>query len=173
MLKNLWRKSWFFYPVKLKMLDLIKKHLGYGQLWPACSPNQTRSYYMPDPASFIWFGSVVDPIWMACSGLGHRHLVQKQTEVQESSGPVLAECNWPTTCFPLSVVSDSVEFCCRWPESYCGKPAWIQFGFWLTVSECDLTDPVWKQTSDKKSSSLLLANASEPILIRNPDCTAK
>ena len=55
---------------------------------------------MPDPTSRIRFSSVFpkkawiilcktdpDPIWMAWSGFGQTHLVQKQAGVQESSGP--------------------------------------------------------------------------------------
>ena len=38
------------------MPDLIQKHFGYSQLWPlwpVCSQNQARSYYMPDPTFHI------------------------------------------------------------------------------------------------------------------------
>ena len=66
--------------------------------------------------------------------------------VQESSGPFLAEPNWPTTGFQLSV---SDAFFHRRPGSYCAKPAQIQFGsgrvrFWANGY-------VWKQASVQES----------------------
>ena len=46
---------------------------------------------------------------MAWSGFGQTHLAQKQAGVQESSGPVLAECNQPTT-IGIDPLLDSVAF---------------------------------------------------------------
>ena len=100
-------------------------------------PVSGRIVYMPGPNSRIRFGSVfpkkalivlckTDPAltWMAWSGFGRTRLVRKQAGVQESSGPVLAECNRTATSFPLP---DSVPFFYRRPGSYCAKPAWIRF----------------------------------------------
>ena len=95
-----------------------------------------------DLTSRIQFGSVLskkaliilcktspDLIWMTWSAFGQIHLVQKQADVQESLGPVLAEYNWPATSFPLS---DLAAFFDRWPRSHCAKPAQIWFGSgWL------------------------------------------
>ena len=82
------------YPVN--MPDPIRKHFGYGQLWPlwpAC--------HMPDPTSRIHFSSIfpkkariilckTDPvlIWMVWSGFGQTCLVWKQAGGQESLGLV-------------------------------------------------------------------------------------
>ena len=120
------------------MPDLIQKHFSYGQLWPLwpeCSQNWARSY-ISHPTFLIQFGSglpkkariilckdSLDPIWMAWSGFGQKHLVRKQAGLQESPDLVLAERNRPATSFP---VSDSVAF--RWPGSSSAKPAWIWFG---------------------------------------------
>ena len=87
----------------VNMLDPIRKHFGYGQLWPlrpVCSLDQARSY-LPDLTSHILFSSIfpketwiilykADPdlIWVALSGFGKTHLVWKQVGVQEPSGPV-------------------------------------------------------------------------------------
>ena len=50
----------------------------------------------PDP---IWF-------WVAVSGCGQTDPALKQTDMQTSSGPVLAKCNRPATSFPYFC------FCC-------------------------------------------------------------
>ena len=74
------------------------------------------------------------PIWMAWSGFDQTHLVRIQAGVQESSGPVLTECNRPATSFPLS---DSVAFFLRRARiNMCkSSPGPIKFclivsGFW-------------------------------------------
>ena len=107
---------------------------------------QPESYmpgsYMPDTTSRIRFDLVLpkkapiilsrtgpDPIWMTWSGLGQTHLVKKQAGVQKSTGPVLTERNWPAISFLLS---DSVVFFQRRPESYCSKPARIR----LVLADC-------------------------------------
>ena len=140
------------------MLDPIQKHIGYSQKWASLI------IYMLDPTSCIWFSSVIpkkdqvllcktgpDLIWMAWSGFGQTHLVQKQVGVHESLGLVLAECKQHTASFPLS---DFVALFHRQPGSYCAKPAWIRFGsgwlrqvwgeriqhvFWVTSTKCVFT----------------------------------
>ena len=77
-------------------------------------------FFQTRPRSQLQCKTDLDPILMAWSRFGQTHLVQKQVSVQESLGPVLAECKWPTTSFPFS---DSVVFFHRWPRSYCAKPA--------------------------------------------------
>ena len=123
-------------------------------------------------------------IWFCFSkeSLDQTHLVQKQAGVQESSGPILAECNGPTTTFPFSYsvalfhrqpesycaetspqpLSYSVALFHRQPESYCAEPAQIQFGSgWLSFGQADL---VQKQASVQEPPSPLLANTSKLIL---------
>ena len=137
-LYDVYTGTWMFflsvYVDLVNMPDPIQKHFGYGQLWslwPVCSQN-------PDPTSCIWFGSILPKkvriilcktgpglVWMAWPGFGQMHLVQEQASVQKSSGQVLAKCNQPTTCFPLS---DLVAFFHIWPWSHCAKSAWIRFG---------------------------------------------
>ena len=101
---------------------------------------------MPEPTSRIRFSSVFskegmdhnvqnrpDPVWMAWSGFGQTHLVQKQADVQESSGLVPEDRNQPATSFPLS---DSVVFFHRSQIILCKTgpdPIW----FWLTDSGSD------------------------------------
>ena len=73
---------------------------------------------------------------------------QKQASVQESLGPVLAECNRPATSFPLS---DSVTFFHKQPGLYCAKPAQTS----LVLADCARlakTDPVKKQDGMQESS---------------------
>ena len=109
----------------INMPDPIRKRFGYGQLRPlrpACSQNQAGSN-MPNPTFRIKFGCVFpknaeimlcktgqDPIWMAWSGFGKTHLVQKHAagDVQESPGPVLAGRNRTVARFPLSDLVASV-----------------------------------------------------------------
>ena len=92
----------------VNLLDLIHKHFGYSQFWssqPARNQNWAGSC-MPDLTAHIRFISILlkkawiilceiglDPNWMAWSGFGQTHLVQMQSGVIESSGPVLAEHN--------------------------------------------------------------------------------
>ena len=67
------------------MLDMVRKHLGYGQLWPSRSARSQNQavHYMPDPTFRIQFGSIFpkkaqtilcktgpEPIWMAWSVSG-------------------------------------------------------------------------------------------------------
>ena len=68
-----------------------------------------------------------DLIWMAWSGIGPRHLVQKQAGVQESLGPV--SCRMPPACyqFPIFRLSCILPQYRR-PRSYCVKPAQMQLG---------------------------------------------
>ena len=80
---------------------------------------------VPKKAQIILCKTCPDLIWMAWSGFGLTHLAQKQVGVQESSRQVLAECDWPTTSFPLSGL---VAFFHKQPGSYHAKPTWIQFG---------------------------------------------
>ena len=70
-------------------------------------------------------------VWSGWPGqvLVKAHLVQRQTGVQESSGPVITEHNRPAARFP---VSDSTAFFHRRYRSYRAKPAPIWFGCdWL------------------------------------------
>ena len=99
---------------------------------------------------------------MARSGFGQVHLVWKQASVQESSGPVLAECNQHATSLPLS---DSVAFFHRQPRSYCAKPSWIWLDSGWMSKFCQM-NLVWKQAGVQESSGLPLANASKTIHIR-------
>ena len=104
----------------------------YGQRAARIGPDRI---IMPDPTSRIRFGSAppkkawtilcksgLDPIWVAWSGSGQTHLVQKQAGVKEPWGPFLAERNRPATSFPLS---DWVAFFHTRPGSYCAKPGRI------------------------------------------------
>ena len=106
------------------MPDMIQKHFSYGhfgqhvsRIGPASASDSVLDFQRKPGSYFL--------IWMTRSVLGQTHLVQKQAGVQESSGPILAECNGPTTTFPLSY---SVALFHRHPESYCAEPAQIQFG---------------------------------------------
>ena len=93
-----------------------------------------------------WFG--YSQLWPACS--------QKQAGVQGSSGQVTAECNQPSTSFPLSDSStDSQD---HMVHNSLG-PIWLQ----LTVSCFDWMDPVQNQASVQESLGPLLVNASKPI----------
>ena len=83
------------------MPDPIRKRFGYGQLWPlrpAVQPEPSRMTYpgstFPASDSLPFFQKKAwtimcktdpDPIWMAWSGFGQTHLVQKQAGLQESS----------------------------------------------------------------------------------------
>ena len=68
----------------------------------------------PESYSAIWF-------LMAMSGCGQVDPIRKQTDEQNSLGPVLAK-----RCFLFSAF-DLVLFFHRRPRSYCAKQAWIQF----------------------------------------------
>ena len=126
------------------MPDPIRKHFGYGQLWPlwpACSQDWAGSY-LPDLTSHILFSSVfpketwiilykADPdlIWMACQGLAKCIWSGSKSMCRNHQARFLAGCNHRATSFPLS---DSVAFCHRWPGSYRAKPARIWFASgWL------------------------------------------
>ena len=127
---------------------------------------------MPDPTSRIRFDSVLlkkarvilrttgpDPIWMAWSGCGQTHLVQKQACVQKSSGLVLSERDRPATSFPLS---HSAAFFHNRPGSYCATSARIRSGSGC-LSGLGQTDPVRKQAGMQESPGPFLAIAFEPI----------
>ena len=74
----------------------------FGQLWPlrpvmAITASVQPELDFPHPVRFRIFAKKAritlcktdpDPIWMAWSGFGQTHLVQKQAGVEESSGPV-------------------------------------------------------------------------------------
>ena len=90
-----------------------------------------------------------DPIWVAWSGFGQTHLVWKQADVQESSGPVSgrtqpARYQFPT--FRLSSVlpqTSRIILCKTSPDP---------ISFWLIVSGFGQTDPVPKQAGVQESS---------------------
>ena len=140
------------------MPDLIRKCFGYSQLWPlrpGCSLNRARLYIcriqLPVSDLVPFFQRRPGPYCAKKtrirSGWPDQVLAKR---IWSRSKPVcknyralcLAECYQPATRLPLS---DSVVFFHRWPESYCAKPGWIRFWFWLTVSGFGQTDPVWKQ----------------------------
>ena len=103
----------------------------------------------------------LDPIWMVWSGFGQVHLVWKPAGVQESLGPVLAECNQPVPAFHfqthLSLPQTAQIILCKTsPDSVV---------FWLTMSGFGQRDPVRKQVSVQESSGPLWANTSKPIQI--------
>ena len=159
------------------MLDPIRKHFDCGQLWPlrpACSQNRAGTY-MPDPTSRILFGSVLpkkawtilgktdpDPIWMAWSGFGQTHLVQKQAGVQESSGPVSGRTQPARYQFPTFRLGSVLPQTAR---IYCCQTNPDPILFWLIVSGFGRTDPVRKQAGVQQSPGPLLANVSEPTRI--------
>ena len=152
------------------MPDPIRKRLGYGQLWPACSQNRPESY-LPDPTFRIRFSSVfpkkatiilrkTDPdlIWMAWLGFGQTHLFWKLASVQESLGPVSgrtqpARYQFPTFRLRSVLPQTSRIILCK------TSPGPIKF--WLGVSCFGQTDPVRKQAGVQESSGPLLANASQ------------
>ena len=111
-----------------------------------------------------------DPIWMAWSGFGQTHLVQKQAGVQESSGPVSgrtqpARYQFSTFRFGSVLPQTSRIILCKTSPD--------PFTFWLIVSGFGQTDPARKQSGVQEPSGPLLANASQPILIgceSNPAC---
>ena len=78
------------------MPNLIRKHFGYGQLWPlwpaCCMPDPTSRIHFspifPKKARIILCKTDLDPIWMVWSGFGQTRLVWKQAGVQESLVPV-------------------------------------------------------------------------------------
>ena len=105
-----------------------------------------------------------DPIWMAWSGFGQMHLVWKQANVQESSGPVSGRTQPARYRFP------SFRLGCVLPQT-----AWIilcktspdPIGFWLILCQVlAKTDPVREQAGVQGSSGPLLANAFKLIRIR-------
>ena len=105
---------------------------------------------------------------MTWSAFGQIHLVQKQADVQESLGPILAEHNWPATSFHFqtqlhSSTDDPDHIVQNQPRS----------DLVLAVSGFGQMDPVQEKASGQESSDPLLANASEPIWIRyklDPAC---
>ena len=118
----------------------------YGQHTARIVPDHI---YMPYPTSHIQFSSILpkkapiilcntrlNPIWMAWSGFGQKHLVRKQASVHDSLGLVLAECNQAA---PHFLPSDSSAFFHRWPRSYCVKPAQI------ILCETSPDHTVWNQ----------------------------
>ena len=128
---------------------------------------------MPDPTSRIRFSSVfpkkawvtlcrpdAGPIWMAWSGFGHMHLVQKQAGVQEPSGLVSGRTQPARYQFPTSRLGSVLPQTSR--IILC-KTSPDPIYFWLIVSGLGQTDPVRKQASVQESSGLLLANASQSI----------
>ena len=163
------------YSFPVNILDPIRKHFGYGQLWPlrpACSQNRPQSY-MPDPTSRIRFSFVFpknawiilhetdpDPIWMVWSGFGQTHLVWKQAGVQESLGPVsgrIQPARYQFTSFRLGSILPQTSWIILCKTS--PHPIY----FWLIVSGFGQTDPVRKQASVQESSGPLLAKAFRPI----------
>ena len=129
------------------MPDLIRKRFGYGQLWslrPACSQNRPGPH-MPDPASRIRFSSVflkkasiilcstgLDLKWMAWSGFGQTHLVQKQAGLQESStGPVSGKTQ-PSLCQFLTFTQTPLRSSTGGPDVIVQN----QLGSDLVLAEC-------------------------------------
>ena len=62
-------------------------------------------------------------------GLAKRIWSRSRSVYRNHQDRFLAECNQPTTSFPLS---DSVAVFHRRLRSYCAKSVQIRFGFWLT-----------------------------------------
>ena len=130
-------------------------------------PELCQIIYMPYPTSRIQFSSILpkkapvilcntrlDPMWMAWSGFGRKHLVRKQAGVHDSLGLVLAECKQAATHFPLS---DSSAFFHRWPRSYCVKPCRSS----LIQANCVR---FWPNGSSPEASrcAIIIEPASEP-----------
>ena len=85
------------------MLDPIRKHFGYGQVWPMCSQNRAGSY-IPDPTYCILFSSVFPKVWVYCA---------KPTQIQSGwSGQDLAK-----------LIRSESKLVCR--------NQWVQFLAWL------------------------------------------
>ena len=164
---------------------------GYGQLRPVMAitasvqPVSGRIVYMPGPSSRIRFGSVfpkkalivlckTDPAltWMAWSGFGRTRLVRKQASVQESSGPVLAECTEPdryqfpasrlgSVLLPTALLRRSVQNqpgsdlvladCVRsvWPNGYIRKQVGVpqESSVRSTSGQCFRSDPAGSDTN--------------------------
>ena len=146
----------------------LEAFFGYGQLWPlrpvmaitaSVQPVSGRIVYMPGPSSRIRFGSVfpkkalivlrkTDPAltWMAWSGFGRTRLVRKQASVQESSGPVLAECTEPDRYqFPASRPGSVLL-----PTALLRRSVQNQPGSDLVLSDC--VRSVWPNGSDPEAS---------------------
>ena len=85
------------------VIHITYKHFGYGQLRPACSRSSCIRFgsILPKKTRIKLCKTSPDLIWMAWSGLGQTHVVWRQASVQESLGPLPAECNQPTNSFPL------------------------------------------------------------------------
>ena len=121
------------------MLNSIRKHFGYGQLWPlrpACQ-NRARSDFL----HLIWFRFSKEdldilcktkpaPIGIARSGFGQVHLVQEQASVQQP-GPVSGKtqpARYQFATFRLGCVLPEMAFIILRKTRL--DPIW----FWLTVS---------------------------------------
>ena len=97
---------------------------------------------------------------MAWSGFGLMHLVRKQADVEESSGP----CFWQnaTGLLPDSNVQTLLRFSMdgldHTAQNQPGS-SWV-----LATLGFAQTDPVWKQASVQDSSGPLQANASELMI---------
>ena len=135
------------YPVN--MPDPIRKHFGYGQLWPlwpAC--------HMPDPTSRIHFSSIFPkkarvilcktdpvPIWMVWSGFGQTCSVWKQAGGQESLGLVSGRMQSAHYQFPTFRLGSILPHTSR--IILC-KTSWDPIWCWLIVSGFGQMDPVRK-----------------------------
>ena len=91
------------------------------------------------------------------------NLVQKQAAVQESLGPVLADCNWPTTSLPhLIWFHSSKESLDHIVQNQPGSSL-----VWDDWSDFGQTDLVWKQATVQESSGQLFwAGSKSRIQIR-------
>ena len=96
----------------VNMLDPIRKHFGYSQLWsllPLCSQNWAE-WYMADPTSRIRVSSVFpEKAWnMLCNpswpgqGLAKRIWSGSKLVWRNHRARFLVGCNWPTTTFLFS-----------------------------------------------------------------------
>ena len=125
----------------VNMPDSIRKHSGYGELWPlrpACSQNRAGSC-MPDPTSSIRFFqrrhgpycAKLTRIRSGWPGQGLAKLICSESKpvCRNHRARFLAVGNWPATCFPHL---ESIPFIQRRPGFYYTKPARIRFSSgWL------------------------------------------
>ena len=123
-------------------------------------PASVSAPFFKKKAWIILFKPDPDPIWMAWSGFGQTHLVQKQAGMQESSGPVSgrtqpARYQFPTFSLGFVLPQRSRIILCKTSPD----PVY----FWLIVSGFGEMDPVRKQAGEQQSSGPLPANASTLI----------